>query len=279
MPPQKSRNWCFTLNNYSEDDFKKIDEFHKANPAFYVIYGKEKGENETPHLQGYVHYLTPQAASRLKKVLPRSHIEKCKGDPASNITYCKKEGDWTEYGIPPVTQQESNKEKQRRFIALAKAGDFATIEEEMPGKFISQYRTMKLLQKDYMHKPADLEKPCGIWIYGESGVGKTHYARTKYGEYYTKSANKWWDGYQGEETVVLEDLDPNHKCLGHHLKLWLDKWSFPAEEKGGMRCLRPTRVVVTSQYSIEQVFEDKETIDAIKRRCAIIHLHERLQDK
>ncbi len=142
----------------------------------------------------------------------------------------------------------------------------------MPALYLSRYRTMHQMATDHMVKPPDLEKPCGIWIYGGTGTGKTTAARTEYGEYYSKPANKWWDGYQGEPTVIIEDLDPNHKCLGHHLKLWTDKWSFPAEVKGGMRCLRPKRVIITSQYSIYEVFDKEEaTIAALERRCEIIH--------
>ena len=37
----------------------------------------------------------------------------------------------------------------------------------------------------------------GVWIWGEPGTGKTHYAREKYPNCYIKAQNKWWDGYTG----------------------------------------------------------------------------------
>lgn len=38
----------------------------------------------------------------------------------------------------------------------------------------------------------------GTWVVGPPGTGKTHYARTHYGEdVYIKAQNKWWDGYKG----------------------------------------------------------------------------------
>ncbi len=278
-PRPKSRNWCFTLNNFTEEDFDKIDAWHTLNPTAYIIYGKEAGEEtETPHLQGYVHLKAPQAMSFLKRFLPRARLAICKGSPEENIAYCSKEDDHPMvYGAEPKTQQQANKDKAKRFIDLAKKGDFKAIEEEMPGKYSQQYRTMHQIATDNMVRPADLEDTCGVWIYGESGCGKTHAARTEYGTYFSKPCNKWWDGYQNEDCVIVEDMDPEHNKLAYHLKLWTDKWSFTGEVKGGTRSLRPKKVIITSQYSIEEVFHNSpQDQDALNRRCKVIHMHNRL---
>jgi len=276
--PPKSRNWCFTLNNPTDDQIKAIEVWHAANSTAYIIYGKEKGDSGTPHLQGYLHLKSPQALSFLKKISPQAHWEKCKGTPEENIAYCSKEGDITVFGSVPQTQQDANKAQQKRFIELSKKGDFDTIEAEMPGKFLQQYRTMRQLSTDYMVKPPDLEKPCGIWIYGDTGCGKTTAARTEYGEYYTKMCNKWWCGYQGEKTVIMEDMDPAHSKLAHHVKLWADKWSFLAEVKGSTRQIRPQNFIITSNHTIDEVFWDSKDSDlaAIKRRFKVIHMHKRV---
>jgi len=49
----KSRDWCFTLNNY-----KAIDEaILRQLDSKYLIYGYETApETGTPHLQGYVYF-------------------------------------------------------------------------------------------------------------------------------------------------------------------------------------------------------------------------------
>ena len=41
------------------------------------------------------------------------------------------------------------------------------------------------------------------------GSGKSSGVRRDYGDsLYVKDATKWWDGYAGEETVVIDDWDP-----------------------------------------------------------------------
>lgn len=80
----KSRNWCFTLNNY---DSKDIDTLTQCK--FQYIFQEEKGEEGTPHLQGLLCSNNAISFNSIKKLLPRAHIEKCKNKNAS-INYCKK---------------------------------------------------------------------------------------------------------------------------------------------------------------------------------------------
>lgn len=66
--------------------------------------------------------------------------------------------------------------------------------------------------------------------------------------------NKWWDGYRGQDVVILDDITPDHACLCYHLLIWSDHYSFNAEVKGGSVNIRPRIIIVTSNYTIEEVF-------------------------
>lgn len=82
--------WCFTLNNWTDDDVKSISSICSKNCKI-AIFGSEVGEQGTPHLQGYIEFKTK---SRPKSVFSneRIHWEKSKGNLDDNITYCSKEG-------------------------------------------------------------------------------------------------------------------------------------------------------------------------------------------
>jgi len=46
-------------------------------------------------------------------------------------------------------------------------------------------------------------------------------------------------------------------CLSHYLKIWMDKYSCKGEVKGGTTALNHDHFVVTSNYSIKDLFGNK----------------------
>lgn len=57
----------------------------------------------------------------------------------------------------------------------------------------------------------------------------------------------------------MDDIAPDHKILGHHLKAWSDRYGVILESKGGAIVDNYSWFVVTSQYTIEEIFEDRKT--------------------
>lgn len=252
------------MNNYTDQDVSDISGWDVK----YAIVGKETGDQGTPHLQGYV-VLKPSRLSAMKKLLPRAHWEVAKGNTDQNVEYCSKQGDVIEIGVRPVEKGKAEKQRWADAWQALTAGDMDAVPEDIK---IRYYRTCKDIVKDHMVKPPDAEDVTGVWIYGPAGVGKSRMAREQYPGAYYKNQNKWWDGYQGEEYVIIDDFDS--KELAHHLKIWCDRYSFIAETKGGGIHIRPKKIVITSNFSIEQLFDScpQVTIDALRRRFHVTHL-------
>jgi len=89
----KCRRYVFTLNNWSEEEYKIIKNEMEQMTQYFCM-GKEVGENQTPHLQGYLEYKNPISFNSIKKIIPRGHIEKARGDRLQNLKYCSKEGNY-----------------------------------------------------------------------------------------------------------------------------------------------------------------------------------------
>ena len=263
-----SLNWVFTLNNYTESDYDALSSYYR-----YLVVGKEVGDSGTPHLQGYVILNKRSRLSALKKLLPRAHWEIRKGSHEQARDYCMKDGDYIEDGEPPATKEQQGKaggtaEKRRWDEARenAKKGKFDDIPSDIYMRLTSN---IHFIARQNMAAPPEINSLDNHWYVGPPGSGKSSTARKDYPDYYDKPCNKWWDGYQSQETVILDDFDKTHSVLGHHLKRWADHYPFTAEIKGSAINIRPTRIVVTSNYLPEDIFDDQTLVDAVRRRFKI----------
>lgn len=261
-----SRGWCFTINNYTEEDENFC--YGLGWMSKYVVVGREIGESGTPHLQGYVYFENRRNLAGMKALHETAHWEPQKGTPKQAAEYCKKDGDFFEWGVAPMSQEEKGdcgREAAKERWALAKAGKF----EELPPENLKIYeyiyfKNLVVEDRSELHN---------LWICGPSGCGKSRYVRDNFVSFYTKSMSKWWDGYAHEDVVVLDDFDPEHgKYLGYYLKIWADHYAFNAEVKGGMLKIRPKTLIVTSQYPLEACFPDRECIEAVRRRFQVVQL-------
>ena len=94
--PSRARSYCFTINNWNNQDAKALQELWDSGKCKYFIAGKEVGEEGTPHIQGYVMFKNPVTFSTIKSFISRAHIEVARGTAEENIAYCSKDGDYIE---------------------------------------------------------------------------------------------------------------------------------------------------------------------------------------
>lgn len=98
MPGPRCSRWCFTLNNYTADEYTHCVSVCETE-CRYAVVGKEVAESGTPHLQGFVILQASQRLSWLRnKFGPRYHFEATRGSNVQARDYCKKEGDFVEFG-------------------------------------------------------------------------------------------------------------------------------------------------------------------------------------
>jgi len=83
----------------------------------------------------------------------------------------------------------------------------------------------------------------------------------------------------GEEIVIIEELEPNWcQMAASILKTWFDQYTFSGEGSNIAK-IRPLFWILTSNYSLEKLFTDKdgklieEDYKAIKRRLFTIQIN------
>jgi len=256
-----SKRFTFTCNNYNDDNIAAL----AALPCKYLCYSKEIApETSTPHLQGYVVFTTGQRLTGAIKKLPGCHVEIAKGTTEQNITYCSKSSDLIEIGERPMSQKDKGLKGKEYWTDVIRSCRAGTCEEEYPQEFFNRNNTALKL---YAPVLSDLPAYSGLWFHGPPGSGKSRAARSRFPGLYWKLLNKWWDGYIEEETVLLDDVSLDHAFLGSHLKQWVDHYPFRAEIKGGSKMIRPKCIVVTSNYTIEEIWSSSPVLcEAISRR-------------
>jgi len=289
---QMSRAYCYTVNNYSPEDEKLLQDLvvdNSGHPIKDHWYGREIGdEKQTPHLQGYIRFNDKKAFSRVQHMLPRgAHIESAKGSPSDNWEYCWKQLD----GVlicgtkPKLLAKRKHAEVDHDALLLEVSGPLNPMENPaIPSKLkLFKSRDLLFAHSALAAAPDDLPDVCGFWFWGPAGTGKSHRAREQFASYgvHTKSHNKWWDGYRVDRhrAVLYDDatvFDIKHSGFGSSVLTWADKYSFTAEIKGSSLQIRPLAFIVTSNFSIEQLFGDAgyapEQVQPILERFQQIHV-------
>jgi len=264
----RKRDFCFTINNPGPQDIIELKALESE--ASFIIYGHEVGESGTPHLQGFVMFTNPRTIRGVTRILSRAHVEGRKGTVSQAIDYCKKDGHVVEWGTRPA-ESKTTKERYTWCIDKAKLGLLEEIECEEPGfylRYLSTFRSLRKRTPDILG--GDLENE---WWYGDTGTGKSRKLWEDHPGHFCKPLNKWWDGYEDEDVVGIEEVDPiSGKWLGSFLKIWSDRYPFTAEIKGGtLKKIRPLKFVVTSNYTIEECFPNSQDWKPLKRRFKVTH--------
>lgn len=239
---KKYKSYCFT--SYNVESPPSFDE----STMGYLIYGFETcPETARRHLQGFVQFKNRQYFSRCKTAFPGAHIERSRGTPEEAALYCRKDGDFREYGT--LCSRVAGNSKFSHAVKSAEKGDLSSVKENDPGIYLRYKATLESLRK---FDVTELETSCGYWLVGPPRSGKDFAVRSLFkGEFFDKNCNKWWDGYLGEQNVLISDIDEfSAKFMGYYLKIWTDRYAFNAEIKGSHMKIRPKKIFCTSNFKL-----------------------------
>lgn len=261
----------FTLNNYTEDEVRCVKEWD----CKYLIFGKEVGESGTLHLQGYVSFANAKTLAVLKKKYSATaHWEIALGTPKQASDYCSKDGDVFEKGTRPLSQVEKGVGEKERWAASLLCVEEKRYEDIDPQMLVQHLKQLEYAVQRKRQMKRKLETIEGEfqheWFVGPPGCGKSKAARDENpGAFIKDPETPWWDAYDFEDVVIIDDFDKFQVKQGGQMKRLSDRYPFQAQVKGGYLTIRPKKVIVTSNYRPEEIWDDPQTIAAIRRRFVI----------
>jgi len=258
---------CFTYNNYEDGWEKKLQEAEWIN---YGCVGEEVGELGTAHLQGYIQFKRARSKAvtdKLEKLLGRRpHCEIAAGNLEQNQKYCKKEGKFIEWG-EPVTQGKRMDLEKAFDDAADTSKSMLEVATENKSTFIRYHRGIEKVRELTLKEEAKAWREVEvIFITGPTGCGKTREAMAS-GENIYKiqgSQLQWWDGYEGEDTILIDEYSNDVKVT--ELLALLDGYKLRLPVKGGFTYAAWTKVYITSNLArLHEQAKDAHR-DALQRR-------------
>lgn len=266
-----ARNLCFTLNNYTDEEYKALIVLE----CKYIVIGKEVGENGTPHLQGYVEFKGSKRFGTLKRINEKIHWEKRMGTAQQAADYCKKDGDFEERGEISEQGKRVDLIGLKNEIMEGKKVDEITLEH--PAMYHLYGRTLSKIEDIALRKKFRNWMTTCDWIYGPTGVGKSHRAFegfTPETHYVYPNDNGWWDGYVGQETIIINEFRGQIQYA--ELLDLIDKW--PKTVRRRNREPVPflgKHIIITSSMPPKEVYHNlavNDDLAQLERRINLIHL-------
>lgn len=266
----RCKNWVFTLNNYTDPEVETIRSLGDNPQVVYIVFGREEGEEGTPHLQGTICFHQRQRFRQAKRILgERCHLEKMRGSPSQAADYCKKDGDFEEFGELPGGSGQRND-----LIALKNDIDnghrLDVIADNHFGAYlryykgINEYRRLKATPRNW--------QTLVIVYWGATGTGKTRSVHDNSTDLYTHVGGLWFDGYQGQKQVLFDDFSGSDFKISYLLKL-LDRYPMQVPVKGGFVNWNPEEIYITSNLAPHTWFRNahEEHVLALERRFSFVY--------
>lgn len=226
-----SRDYCFTawtLPKYDNDHCK------------YICWGEEICPTTGKlHFQGFVVFNKTARMPKAKEWIgagSETHLESRKGSREQARIYCTKDYKFTEFGkFEALTISEILKK------------NIQWIKDNEPLMYCRYHKGIEKLQ----HKKGDKWRPVEVHVlWGKTGTHKTRTVMEMDSVYKIDPPYTWWDGYNGEEILLIDDYKTGHIQRGMLLNL-LDGYRLRLETKGGHTWALWNKVYITTNFNPE----------------------------
>lgn len=203
---QRLRNFCFTS-------------FAEEAPVFddtkmkYLTYGREVCPTTgKKHLQGYCELLSQMTVGAIQKKIfagEKLHLESRKGSAHDAASYCWKDGNYMQFG--DLSTQGARNDLQSVIDGVNSGWGVIDVVNNTPHQFIKFHKGIKELMFWKSKARAQNWRDVNVMVlWGASGVGKTRSA-LQHGGFKLRAGDSWYDGYDGEDTLILDEF--THNCI------------------------------------------------------------------
>jgi len=275
MPNSQSRFWIFTLHGERDELGAALltAELAERYGICYAIWQLECGQGtDRIHAQGYLEYGKNQKLSTVKKLLPGAHVEVRKGTREQARDYCRKSDTFVSGPWELGTFKKKEAGKRNDLLRVKDLIDAGVEEADIADqefvcwaknyRSLREYKRIKTERRDW--------KTFVIVYYGETGTGKSKAARNdSSNSYWVPPSNKWFDGYEGQDIVVIDDFYGGFP-YAYFLRM-TDRYPMQVESKGGTHEFVPKKILITSNKHPSCWYKQEYDYAPIERRIDEIY--------
>lgn len=200
-----------------------------------------------------------------------AHLEPAKGSDDDCIKYCSKtESRYSApvtFGTAPVSNSGQRTDLEELCDYIKKAPSkicWNDLNDKFPSVMARYEKYVKKVAanngKRILETPLTRNEMTTIHIIcGKTGSGKTTYVKELKDTYWKDESNKWWDGYDGHENIVINEWTNPITCDLTVLLRLSDHAPLNLEIKGGMTQMLAKNIWITT--NLDKDFIIKQMLD------------------